>query len=209
MLEKLNAQPTVVKIAVMLFLIAAIAGGGYYFVVMGMMESNKTTASTLAAKEKENNELRQFESRLTDLDRSIVALKSQLEQQKQIVPDEKNADTFIIMLQEQAANSGINIRKLESKPVANREYYTEVPFGITLDGSYYGVLTFFDKLSGQTRIVNVSDLTMKSLANKAGTVTSQFPVGPNDSVTVTATAKTFFSREAQAAPAPAPAGKKR
>ena len=207
MLERLNAQSTVVKIVIMLVIAGAIIGGGYYFVVLGMMETNKTTAATLAAKEKENTELRQFESRLSDLDRQITLLKNQMEAQKQVVPDEKNADTFIIMLQEQAANSGINIRKLESKPVANREYYTEVPFGITLDGPYYGVMTFFDKLSGQTRIVNVSDLTMKSLANKSGVVTSQFPVGPNDSVTVTATAKTFFSREAMATPAPA--GKKR
>ncbi|MBI2683063.1 MAG: type 4a pilus biogenesis protein PilO [Acidobacteriales bacterium] len=203
MLERLNAQSTMVKLLVMLVIAGLIGGLGYYFVVMGMIDANKLTAETLDKKEKENAELRQFVTRLSDLDRQITLLKAQMEAQKQVVPDEKNADTFIIMLQEQAANSGINIRRLEARPVANREYYTEVPFGLTLDGPYYGVMTFFDKLSGQTRIVNVSDLTMKSLANKAGVVTSQFPVGPNDSVSVTATAKTFFSREATATPAPA------
>jgi hypothetical protein len=63
-------------------------------------------------------------------------------------------------------------------------------------------VNFFEKLGGQTRIVNVSDLAMKTTAKSA-----KYPVGPNDSVTIAAVAKTFYSREAAAQPA-APATKK-
>jgi type IV pilus assembly protein PilO len=196
MLQKLNEKSTGVKVAVMLVLAALLGGGLYYYPIMGMQEANKTTAATLAAKVKENNELKQYESKLGDLDRQIVQLKAQMEFQKQIVPDEKAADNFIILLQEQASNANINIRKIEAKSVSTKEYYTEVPFAIQVDGPYYGMVNFFDKLAGQTRIVNVSDLGMKSTTAKGGQ--SQYPIGPNDSVTVNAVAKTFFSREASA-----------
>jgi type IV pilus assembly protein PilO len=202
MLQKLNEQSTPVKIVIMLVLAAILGGGGYYFLVMGIESENATTATTLQAKVTENNQLKQYETKLGDLDRQIVQLKAQMEFQKQIVPDEKAADNFIILLQEQASNANINIRKIEAKSVSTKEFYTEVPFAIQVDGPYYGMVNFFDKLSSQTRIVNVADLGMKGTTAKGGQ--SQYPIGPNDSVTVNAVAKTFFSREAGAAPSAAP-----
>jgi type IV pilus assembly protein PilO len=206
MLEKLNAQPTSIK-AVIALAIAGILVATAWFAYPGvgaMMEQNKQDAVKLEAKNKENADLRQFESKLNDLDRQIVMLKQQMELQKRIVPDDKDADKFIILLQETASTAGINLRKLEAKPVATKEFYAEVPFAIEIDGPYYNVLNFFERLAGQTRIVNVDGLNMKSLAKN-----TKFQYGPNDSVEVAATAKTFFSREAQAAATPAaPAPKK-
>jgi Tfp pilus assembly protein PilO len=137
---------------------------------------------------------------MVDLDRQIAQLKNQMEYQKQIVPDDKNADAFIQLLQEQASAAGINLRRLEAKPVANKEYYSEVPFAIEADGPFYGMVNFFDKLGSQTRIVNVNDLSMKTTNRNA-----KYAIGPNDSVTIAAVAKTFYSRE-QSASAAAGAG---
>ena len=209
MLEKLNAQSTPIK-AVIMLAIAGILVATAWFAYPGvgaMIEANKQAADQLEKKNKENADLRQFESKLNDLDRQIVMLKQQMELQKRIVPDDKDADKFIVLLQETASSAGINLRKLEAKSVATKEFYSEVPFGIEIDGSYYAVLNFFERLAGQTRIVNVDGLAMKSLGKS-----TKFTYGPNDSVEVSATAKTFFSRDAQPAGAapgtPAPAAKK-
>lgn len=204
MLEKLNAQSTAIKLVIGLVIAVAIAGGGWYFVVSSIEDQNKKDAVTLEAKKKENADLRAFESKVNDLERQIASLKQQMELQKRIVPDEKEADKFIIMLQETAANSGINLRRLAAKNMVSKEYYSEIPFDMEIDGPYYGVMQFFDKLSSQTRIVNVEGLAMKGLG-KGG---SRYPVAPTDSVTVNAVAKTFFSRDMAAANAPPTPGKK-
>jgi len=39
--------------------------------------------------------------------------------------------------------AGIEIRRYTAKPVSTREFYTEVPFEVELDGPYYSVLNFF------------------------------------------------------------------
>ena len=198
MLEKLNQQAMPIKVVMALVLAVAIAGAGYYFTVMPILEKNKADAVTLAAKNKENNELRAFETKVADLDRQILALKQQLEIQKKIVPDEKDADKFIILLQDSANDAGISLRSLQAKNTVNREYYTEVPFAIEIDGSFYQVMNYFQRLSSQTRIVNVEGLAMRS-AGKG----NKYAYGPNDSVVVLATAKTFFSHDAAAPAAPA------
>ena len=204
MLQKLNELSTGAKIGIMLVLAIAIAGGGYYTTVMPLAEKNKTDKDTLDKKKAENQLLAQYVTKLGDMDRQIASLKQQMDLQKRIVPDEKEADKFIILLQDTASSSGIALRKLEAKPVSSKEYYTEVPYTIELDGPYYGVLTFFDKLAAQTRIVNVEGLSMKSLAKAS----RAFTYGPTDSVAVTATAKTFFSREQSASDTAAAPAKK-
>lgn len=200
MLEKMNALSTPVKGVIMLVIAGVMVAGAWYAWpgVGAMKEQNIQDAARLAKMTEDNNKLREFETKLNDLDRQIVMLKQQMELQKRIVPDDKDADKFIILLQETASNAGINLRKLEARPVATKEFYTEVPFGIEIDGPYYGVLNFFERLAGQTRIVNVDGLGMKSLGKS-----TKFTYGPNDSVEVVATAKTFFSREAPPTGAPA------
>ena len=207
MLEKLNALTTPMKLVVALVIAALLGGLGYYFVSMPLEAENKTKKTQLDAKLAENATLKQYETKLGDLDRQIVQLKAQMEFQKQIVPDEKSADNFIILLQEQASNANINIRKIESKAVSSKEYYTETPYALQIDGPYYGVLNFFEKLAGQTRIINAEGIQIKGFGGKQGQ--SQYPIGPNDSITVNATVKTFFSKEVAAAtPAPAAPAKK-
>ena len=205
MLEKLNAQSTPIKAVIMLAIAGILVAVAWYAYpgVGAMMEANKQEAAKLAKLQEDNNKLREYESKLTDLDRQIAMLKQQMELQKRIVPEEKDADKFIVLLQETASSAGINLRKLEAKAVGTKEFYSEVPFAIEVDGPYYSVLNFFERLAGQTRIVNVDGLAMKSLAKS-----TKFTYGPNDSVEVAATAKTFFSREAPPAAAGAPAPKK-
>jgi type IV pilus assembly protein PilO len=201
MLERLNNLSTPMKLVLAIVVAGGIVAGAYFGPIPGvsaMQEKNKADQAALTAQLAENQQLKQYESKTIDLDRQIGQLKAQMEYQKQIVPDDKNADAFIQLLQEQASASGINLRRLESKPVANKEYYSEVPFAIEADGPFYGMVNFFEKLGGQTRIVNVSDLSMRTSARGA-----KYPVGPNDSVTIAAVAKTFYSREATAQPAAA------
>jgi type IV pilus assembly protein PilO len=207
MLQKLNELATGAKAGIMLVIAGAIFAAGYFGPIPGvatMIEKNKADAETLKKKQDENQLLAQYVTKLGDLDRQIASLKQQMEFQKKIVPDEKEADKFIILLQDTATSAGVALRKLEAKSASTKEYYTEVPYTIELDGPYYGVLSFFDKLATQTRIVNVEALSMKSLS-KTG---KQFTYGPTDSVAVTATAKTFFSREQGASDTAAAPAKK-
>src|SRR3954462_3957548 len=121
MLQKLNELATGAKIGVMLALAAIIIAAGYYGPYPGVsatMDKNKTDADTLASKKAENQKLEQFVTKLGDMDRQIASLKAQIELQKKIVPDEKEADRFITLLQETASSSGVSLRKITADEVS-------------------------------------------------------------------------------------------
>lgn len=198
MLQKLNELNPMVKIVIALVIVAVIVAGGYYGLVQSVQAANVEKHKQWDDLKAKHAKLADFQTKVNQLDRDIAALKQQMELQKKIVPDEKETDSFIKLLQTEATAAGVGFRHLTSKPIATKEYYVEVPFDIEIDGPYYSVLNFFERLSRQERIVNVADLKMVSLARG-----SKYPVSPGDSVTVACTTKTFYSREAAAAAAPA------
>ena len=104
-----------------------------------------------------------YKQRRAELQSEMDALQKQLETLQTIVPEEKQVDQFILMIQSAAISSGVSIRKLTAKPVTTQPYYFEMPFEIEADGPYFSVLDFFARLGRLSRIINVGDLKMSSL----------------------------------------------
>jgi type IV pilus assembly protein PilO len=195
-MAKFSELSTSVQLAIVVGLAVVLSGAAYWFSYKGMDTANSTLRTQLKAKQDENAALRSYADRKADMERKLATLKDQLEQMKRIVPDEKEAPQFMEMLQAEARKAGIEVRRYTAKPIAQREFFTEVPFDIDLDGSYYSMLRFFDNVAHLDRIINVSGLKMASLlkAGEAG-VKKQYQYAPTESVVVSCVATTFFSRE--------------
>jgi type IV pilus assembly protein PilO len=140
--------------------------------------------------------LRLYKQRRAELQSDMDALQKQLATLQTIVPENKEADQFILMVQRAAVTSGVSIRRLTAKSIASKQYYFEMPFEIECDGPYYGVLDFFAQLGRLSRIINVGDLKLSGIGKSAG---SKFHMTPGTSVTGTFTVTTFFTKDSGAA----------
>jgi type IV pilus assembly protein PilO len=185
--------------------VAALLTGALYFTLFKTQrEANATAQAALDAKLRENAELESYRPKLVDIERQLASLKQQLEIERKIVPDEKEVPGFMKMMNAEAMKAGIELRRYTARPTAAKEYYTEVPFEMELDGPYYSMLNFFDKVGKLERIVNVSGLmvaTTKKPTEAKAKHTYQY--APNESVVATCTATTFYSHDL-APPASAP-----
>lgn len=190
--------------------VAALAGVGYYYIYLNdKIQANQEKSKKIADKKAENERLQEFVPKLAQLKRDMAILEQQIEREKKVVPDEKDADQFIRLLHDTAATAGIEIRRYTAMPVANREFYSEAPFSIDIDGPYYSVMSFFQRVSELERIVNIDNLQMANPKNtSAAKVRGGYTYPPGDTVVASCTATTFFSREpgapATAGPATAP-----
>jgi type IV pilus assembly protein PilO len=179
-----------------------LTAGLYFGWYRGIAEQNRIAGEKLQARLAEINALRKYENSLRELDVQIAALKQQLEIQSRIVPTEQDADQFMHVMQNTAQTAGIEIRRWTAQAPAGHEFYTEVPFDLELDGPYYSVLNFFERVARLERIINVSSLQLKSL--KTGKSSGgKYHYASQESVTGTCTATTFFAPEHR----PAPSGK--
>ncbi|MGH9557066.1 MAG: type 4a pilus biogenesis protein PilO, partial [Terriglobales bacterium] len=162
----------------------ALAGAGLFFLWKPKHEANQENEVKLKSKQDEINQLKPQMAREADLDREIASLQQQLESMRKIVPDEKEADRFIRDVQDKAAEAGIIIRRYTSKPVSTREFYSELPFEVELDGRYYQVLNFFERVGRLERIVNITNVQMAApeLASQAIKAKKKYRYGPDETV---------------------------
>ena len=58
------------------------------------------------------------------------------------------------------ASTSTQIRTFIPKPPVMKDYYVETPFTVRLDGTYYKLLSFFDRLAHEQRIMSVSGLSL-------------------------------------------------
>lgn len=147
--------------------------------------------------------LKHFEARRAELKGQVDALNRQLEIARTIVPEEKEVDEFIRILQGEASAAGVSIRRLTAKPLNPKDYYVELPFEIEADGPYFNVLDFFGRLGRVPRVINVTDLNLSGTESKGK---PRYPIRPGTTVSGTFTATTFFTKGAEG-PAAKQAGK--
>jgi type IV pilus assembly protein PilO len=181
---------------------AVLAGGAlvttalYFTMFKSQNDKNTTAQKAVAEKVRENNELESYRPKLKDMERQLANLKQQLEIERRIVPDEKQVDTFIETMDGEAQKAGVELRRYAALPTSAKEYYTEVPFAMELDGPYYSMLNFFDRVGKLERIVNVSGLLVATSKKPSDAkVKHQYQYAPNESVAATFTATTFYSHD--------------
>ena len=168
----------------------------FYTVFKSEREENASAQTKLQAKVRENAELEAYRPKLADIERQLTSLKQQLEIERRIVPDEKEVDNFMRMVSAEARKAGVEVRRYTARPVAARDFYTEVPFELELDAPYYSMLGFFDRVSKLERIVNINGLLVASTRKPTDAKAKHtYQYAANESVVATCLATTYFSHD--------------
>jgi Tfp pilus assembly protein PilO len=170
--------------------------GLYMTLFKSQRDDNEAAQQKLETTLRENKELEAYKPKLADMERQLANLKQQLDIERKIVPDEKEVDNFMRMMDSEAQRAGVELRRYTARPVSQKDFYSEVPFEVELDGPYYSMLNFFDRVGKLERIVNVSNLLVSTTRKPSDAKTKkQYQYAPNESVVATCVATTFYSHD--------------
>jgi len=198
MAKNFNDLPVPVQSGVFVLTAVVLAGAVFYFVALPVRETRDRLRKEVDRLKAENMRNRVIErERAEYLDR-IAQLAKELETLSSIVPEEQATDDFMRMVFADARAAEVNIRTFIPQSLVQKDIYTEMPFNLRLDGTYYGLLGFFDHLAHEQRIVSVSGL---SLGSPNGGGMGSFKVHPGETVGADCVLTSYFSRVSTAAPA--------
>jgi type IV pilus assembly protein PilO len=193
--------------ALVFFALALVLIGVGEYLPVSPVAATRITLQENHAKDSDLNrqvaELQVYERRNAEFKLEMAALEKQLDTLKSIVPEEKELDEFIRLVQGAASASGVSVRRLVADAVVAKDYHYELPFEVEVDGPYFNIEDFFVRLSRLSRIINVGDLTFTGLADPRN---AKFPVRPGTTITGKCVITTFFTKPGDPGPA-GPAGK--
>jgi type IV pilus assembly protein PilO len=147
----------------------------------------------------ENDKNEAFRQQKVLYENLIRQEQAQLETRRLLVPEEPGTDDFMRSVFDAGSSSRINVRTFIPQPQVTRDFYIEMPFKVRLDGTYYDLLSFFNTLAKETRIISVTDL---SLGTPEGGGMGSYQVPPRETVGADCVITTYYSRPAPPPPAP-------
>lgn len=130
--------------------------------------------------------------RLPEFQAQVTDLEHRLENLKAVLPEEKDVADILRRVQGLATQSNLTIQRFTPQEPKQQALYAELPYRLQAQGTYHDLGEFMDRVSKFPRIINVSEIQIKSVPTPQ----------PNATIVAELIATTFVLQEGKAASAP-------
>ncbi len=175
----------------------ALAVAVHYFWFRGINQDIARKTDELKGLQDEINKGRAAERKLSQFREEVKRLELELAKLLQILPSARNTEDLIKRIETLTRQGDFSLKKFTPGEPIGKDFYSEYPIEISLDGTYHNLALFFDRMSRFSRIINVEDMKVAGLETAAS----------GKSISASFTAKTFIYTGDDASKAGAGAGK--
>jgi type IV pilus assembly protein PilO len=177
----LNKLPWYAQMAMFVVLGLGLIGGFYWFYVVPTQAEMVTREQKLAALRVDIAKGSTTANQLNQFRQQVAELEARLESLKAVLPEQKDVADLLRRIQTLATQSNLAIRGFKPAPSVTKQLHMEWPIALQLDGTYHNLAMFFDRVSKFSRIINVSNIAIRSKEKPE----------PNSTISVDCVATTF------------------
>ena len=116
----------------------------------------------------------------------VRQLEGELDKLLRILPARRNTPELLRRIRALTEQGDFDILRIQPGNFVDRDFYSEWPITINLNGTYHNLALFFDRISRFSRIINIDNLQVSTLKKSAGT---------NHTISTKFLAKTFIYKE--------------
>lgn len=197
--------PPIGQILILSLFAVGVVGGLWYYFVNPLRDEVTKRQQQLEQLNRENQENEAYRQRLVEYQARAKSLTQQLSNLHLIVPDEPQMDSYMKLIFADSQGTGVHVRTFVPQPEVQQKYYVEMPVRIHMDGTYWTLVNFFDRLAREQRIVSVTSM---NLGPPQGGGMGSYKVGAEETVGTDCVVTTYYNKQQSAAPAKQPPKKK-
>jgi type IV pilus assembly protein PilO len=159
----LKNLPRSMQILIFAVLVCGLAALFYFYYLQDLVKKRKSLEAEIAKLESSVQQATAVENQYNEFKQKLAQLEERLAQLQSILPAQKETPTILRSIQHMAASSSLKILKFVPQPVVNRDFYSDWPITIEVEGNYNGLGMFFDKVGKATRIINVGAISVRGV----------------------------------------------
>ena len=153
---------------------ALLAGAVHYFWLRGVKTDVDRKTVELKGLQDEISKGRAAERKLSQFREEVKRLELELAKLLQILPSARNTEDLIKRIETLTRQGDFTLKKFTpGEPIA-KDFYSEYPIDISLEGTYHNLALFFDRMSRFSRIVNVEDMKVGALEQQGKSISANF-----------------------------------
>lgn len=154
------------QVVIVLLICGGALGGVYYYLLTPIADEIKAKEGQAATLQAQVDKMRALEAKYAQFKKETEILAKRLDELKKILPQDKEIEQILSLVQQSARNAGLKIERGISKPVVDHDVYSEWPMEMQVLGTYHNLGEFLEKLRALPRIVNVGKLRVDARASK-------------------------------------------
>lgn len=182
----LEGKPWYYGLGIGLFLGGAIFGVVSWQVLTPMKDQLEAGEQQLAQLQNKIQEGRAAKQQLPRFREEVRQLEMELDKLLRILPARRNTPDLLRRIRSLTEQGDFGLRRFTPGQLSDREFFSEWPITVSVDGGYHNLALFFDRISRFSRIINIEDLTIAALPGARG----------NHTLSANFKAKTFVYKEA-------------
>jgi type IV pilus assembly protein PilO len=154
----------------------------YFAPMRGTIDAKDRELGQLQTKIQEGNAAK---AKLPQFRDEVRRLELDLEKLLRILPARRNTPELLRQVRTLAEQGDFNLKLFKPANPVEKDFYSEWPITVNLDGNYHNLALFFDRISHFPRILNIDDLKIDALGKQT----------PSRTVAASFVAKTFVYKE--------------
>lgn len=172
---------------------AALFGLAWWRAIQPIKDEIVKGEATLAELQTKIQEGRAAKQQLPKFREEVRQLELELDKLLRILPARRNTPDLLRRIRSLAEQGDFALKRFTPKEMHDKEFFSEWPIEVSIDGSYHNLALFFDRISRFSRIINIEDLKISAFND---------PKSPH-TITAGFNAKTFVYKEPEPAAASA------
>ena len=160
--ERLVKLPWYQKALALLGIVVLIVAIYFVFIDAGYRTQIADLKNQVVQLDKQITDLKAIERDLAKFEKQNALLKKELEKAMTKLPNDPKVEELIKDVSMKAKKYGVEVVSFNFKPEQVQPLYIEVPVDVKLRADYFPLMIFLSDISRLERIVNVSDLQLKT-----------------------------------------------
>lgn len=183
----LEGKPWYILAAVGAGLAVVVVVAVHYMKFTGMAEDITRRKSRIQELDRKINEGRAARNKLPQFREEVGRLELKLDKLLRILPPRRNTPDLLRRLRNLTEQADFDLLSFSPRSQSPRDFYSEWPIQIRLNGTYHNLALFFDRIKRFSRIINIEDLRITALKG-----------GGHHTISANFVMKTFMYNESEA-----------
>lgn len=162
LIARIAKVPLPQRLAVMIVLLIVIAAGTYFMAIQPLDEKIARHDSRIAQLDTELVKKKAIARDLTRYRVEVERLKQRLNEALTLLPNEAEIPELLQKLASLVQQSDLVMKQFEPTGEVVQGFYARIPVKMAIVGNYHSIAVFYDKVAKLARIVNVTDIKLKS-----------------------------------------------
>jgi len=134
----------------------------YKYLITPLQLKYRDSASKLQQVEQKLEEMKMRAMELPKLQAEMKVLELEVAGLEKLLPKEKEIPELLRMVTKTAQKYQLKISNFSPNPIASLSNYNEIPFKITLQGTYHSFAQFLAELGQEPRILSARDIVINA-----------------------------------------------